>query len=185
MKKKKKLMPLPELLCCNVLFLLLIIGMVMVGNMVKTADIIQKTNVPINVTSIDDVDSEYAGMGSKTYKGRKITTYIYNVNRILHYNYEGQDYDATDTLTFELDRDNFDYELRTNYLDDYAYYIQPGQNSYVAKMPKGLADKSVQDMISLISRIVIIALIVITVILDVTYVIKCRKLKRDGNGLPM
>ena len=73
---KKKLMPLPELLCCNVLFLLLIIGMVMVGNMVKTANMIQKTNVPINVTSIDDVDSEYAGMGSKTYKGRKITTYI-------------------------------------------------------------------------------------------------------------
>lgn len=85
---------------------------------------------------------------------------------------KGHDYDATDTLTFELDRDNFDYELRTNYLDDYAYYIQPGQNSYVAKMPNGLADKSVQDMISLISRIVIIALIVITVILDVTYVRK-------------
>ena len=50
--------------------------------------------------------------------------------------------------------------------------VHSGQNSYVAKMPNSLADKSVQDMISLISRIIIIALIAITVILDVTYVRK-------------
>lgn len=178
-KKAKHKMKLPELIGYNVLFAIMIGFMCMLGNMVKSVDDIQKNAVAVNVTSIDDVSTEYVGFTKEQVGGKSRSRYIYRVNRIIHYTYDGKDYDKEDSVTYKRDREEFNYKLKTNYVDDYTYYIDPDDSGYFAQVHNSVESTSVRSKIKTGTTASIIIIVGIAVLMDIVYVLKHRKKEEE------
>ena len=81
--------------------------------------------VEVDVT-IDDVAFEFDGedVESDSNNNRR-TIYKFHMDRILHYTYNGVDYDVKDERTYESENPDYSVEPRQNYKDEYVYKINP------------------------------------------------------------
>lgn len=128
--------------------------------------------VEVDVT-IDDVSFESNG---SDYDDEDGTVYKFKMNRILHFTYNGKEYDINDTRGYESSNPNYTVELKTNYKDDGVYKIDPDNpRSYSVSY----VDMEVVSGIVKTGYIILGVIIAGLVIFDVVYLLLKRKQKKD------
>lgn len=150
-----------------ILFFNVMLIMIIVGNIStsRVSSVLSKygSDWPEVAVTIDDVSFEYCS--SDTDDGK--TTYYYELHRILHYTYNGTEYEVNDTEKISSSDIDYKMELRRGYTDKYKYQINPENPKAVSKSYSIFDDeKAFQSFYKIFTMIPI----AILVILDVTVV---------------
>lgn len=158
------------------IFCLMIIGCTI--GFTKMADKMERYTenwVEVDVT-IDDVAFEYDGEDVESdSNNNKRTIYKFHMDRILHYTYNGVDYDVKDERTYESENPDYSVEPRQNYKDEYVYKINP---SDPASMSISYTIGGGEGIFAVFDKIIIIVLIIILLVVDTVFLVNVLRRKK-------
>lgn len=127
---------------------------------------------PVADVTIDDVSFKYDGFEEDDGD----VTYIYKVERILHFTYEGKDYELNDTEKIQSGNPDYQYELRKGYKDKYTYKFNPENPRAYSKSYSSVGDDD--GIVKVLNFILTGIPIIILVIVDLVLVIKMIRRKK-------
>lgn len=170
--RKKITGGLVVLIFVNIMLIMWIVGNL---TMSRFSSVISKYGAdwPEVEVTIDDVSFEYSH--SETDDGDK--TYYYDMHRILHFTYDGVDYEVQDTEEYSSSKADYKVELRTGYTDKYTYQINPENPASFSKSYSIFEDDNAYENFNkLITVIPLAVLVVIDVIALITHFRKKRNI---------
>ena len=97
------------------------------------------------------------------------------MDRILHYTYNGVDYDVKDERTYESENPDYSVEPRQNYKDEYVYKINP---SDPASMSISYTIGGGEGIFAVFDKIIIIVLIIILLVVDTVFLVNVLRRKK-------
>ena len=155
----------------NIMLIIMIVGSMTTS---RISSVIGKygSDWPEVDVSIDDVSFEYSH--SETDDGS--TTYYFDLHRIIHYTYNGVEYELNDTKEVSSSNKDYTVELRTGYRDEYTYKINPEHPGSYSKSYSVFDDENAYQTFN---RIITLIPVAILVIVDTIAVIKFFKKKRS------
>lgn len=128
---------------------------------------------PVVDVTIDDVSFEY----DDSDEDDGDVTYYYKLKRILHFTYEGKDYEINDTEEIRSGSPNYQYELKTGYKDQYTYKINPENPRSYSKSYSSLGDGT--EIRKVLNFIAIGVPVIILVIVDSIAISKMFRRKKN------
>lgn len=124
---------------------------------------------------IDDVSFEKDG--SDTDDGE--TTYKFKMNRILKYTYKGEYYEVKNTKRYTSKSKNYSVALRTGYIDEYEYKVDPASPRSISMYYSDFSDAELETLLNVLAIIRRTVFIAIPVIIDIVVFVKYRRSRKN------